>query len=319
MLRILAAALAALAFVLAHPVQASCGTAFCTVNTNWSAHGAWTERGARFDLRFEYMDQDQPQSGTQKVAVGQIPSHHDEVRTINRNWVASFDYGFNNNWGVTVALPVVNRSHEHIHNHMGAQLPETWNFTQAGDLRVLGRYQFAPVQQGGGSSQSGLNFGLKLPTGAFDVQNADGDAAERTLQPGSGTTDALLGAYHQRSLPQQDWSMFVQAIAQLPLNTREEFRPGNRLSLDVGLRYEATDKLGLLLQTNLLWRGRDTGAEAETDDSGGTSLWLSPGVAYAIGKDWQAYAFLQQSLYQYVNGVQLVAERGVVIGVSGRF
>jgi hypothetical protein len=42
-------------------------------------------------------------------------------------------------------------------------------------------------------------------------------------------------------------------------------------------------------------------------------------VAYAIGKDWQAYAFLQQALYQYVNGVQLVAERGVVLGISGRF
>jgi len=319
MLRILAAALAALPVMLSHPAQASCGAAFCTVNTDWSVHGAWTERGARFDLRYEYMDQDQPQSGTQKVAVGQIPSHHDEVRTLNRNWVASFDYGFDSHWGVSVALPVVNRSHEHIHNHMGAQLLETWDFNQAGDLRVLGRYQFAPEQRGAGSSQTGFNFGLKLPTGAFDVKNADGDAAERTLQPGSGTTDALIGAYHQRSLPQRDMSWFVQALAQLPLNAREGFQPGERLSLDLGLRYEATDRFGLLLQTNLLWRGRDQGVEAEPEDSGGYSLWLSPGVAYAIGKDWQAYAFLQQALYQYVNGVQLVAERGVVLGISGRF
>jgi hypothetical protein len=319
MFRIFAAALAALAAMLSHPAQATCGAAFCTVNTNWSAHGAWTERGARFDLRFEYMDQDQPQAGNDKVAVGQIHKHHDEVRTLNRNWVANFDYGFDSHWGVSVALPVVSRSHMHIHNHMGQQFVESWDFTEAGDLRALGRYQFAPVQQGTGSSQTGLNFGLKLPTGAFDVKNADGDLAERTLQPGSGTTDALLGAYHQRQLPLRDLSWFVQALAQVPLHARADFRPGERISLDLGLRYEATDKLGLLLQTNLLWRGRDEGARAEPEDSGGQSLWLSPGVAYAISRDWQAYAFLQQALYQHVNGVQLVAERAVVLGLSGRF
>ncbi len=316
MLRFFAAALAAL---LSHPAFASCGAAFCTVNTNWSAQGAWTERGARFDLRFEYVDQDQPQAGTEKVAVGQIPRHHDEVRTINRNWIASLDLGFDANWGMSVTLPVVDRSHTHIHNHHGAQIWDTWNFTDAGDLRVLGRYQLAPVQSGGQLGQVGFNFGLKLPTGPFDVQNASGDTAERTLQPGSGTTDALLGAYYRRSLPQKDLSWFVQGLAQLPLDTREGYKPGERVSLDVGLRYEATEKLGLMLQVNTLWRGRDKGVEAETEDSGGTSLWLSPGLAYALGKDWQVYAFLQQALYQYVNGVQLTADQAVAVGFSARF
>jgi hypothetical protein len=35
--------------------------------------------GLRADLRFEYIDRDQPRSGTQNVAVGEIPRHHDEV------------------------------------------------------------------------------------------------------------------------------------------------------------------------------------------------------------------------------------------------
>jgi len=39
---------------------ASCGTAFCMVNTNWNVQGVWTEPGLRLDLRFEYIDQDQP-------------------------------------------------------------------------------------------------------------------------------------------------------------------------------------------------------------------------------------------------------------------
>src|SRR5262245_25006260 len=72
--------------------QGSCGTAFCMVNTNWGMQGVSNERGARFDLRYEFIDQDQPMSGSRKVGVGEIRQHHDEVRTINRNWLATLDY-----------------------------------------------------------------------------------------------------------------------------------------------------------------------------------------------------------------------------------
>src|SRR3546814_1083114 len=47
----------------------------------------------------------------------------------------------------------------------------------------------------------GLNFGLKLPTGSFRVKNDEGAVAERSLQPGTGTVDGLLGAYYQQALP----------------------------------------------------------------------------------------------------------------------
>jgi len=321
MLRIFAAVLVALAAVQSHPARASCGSAFCSINTDWAVHGAWTERGLRADLRFEYVDQDQPQAGSRKVSVGEIPAHHDEVRTLNRNWIASLDYGFDDRWGMSVTLPVVNRSHEHIHNHMGEQIVESWQFTQAGDLRVLGRYQFGAVQSAGSgeSSRLGLLFGAKLPTGKFDVRNADGELAERSLQPGTGTTDALAGIYYFRDLPLRDLSWFAQGLVQVPLNERADYKPGARLGLDIGIRYRAGERLALLLQANALFRGRDTGAEAETEDSGGRSLWLSPGLSYALGQNVQAYGFLQLPLYQYVNGVQLVAGYAAVLGLSASF
>ena len=313
------AALAVLAIAAAH---AACGAAFCTVNTDWNAQGAWAEPGTRYGLRFEYLDQDQPQTGTRRLAVGEIRKHHDEVRTINRNWLASVDHAFDAAWGMSLALPLIDRAHQHIHNHHGAQLPESWNFTEAGDVRALARYQFAPEQSrdgSGASSGAGLELGLKLPTGAFNVRNAGGGLAERTLQPGSGTTDALLGAHYRRSLPQHDLSWFAHVQAQLPLAERDGFRPGERLSFDLGMRYDAGGDLGLLLQANLLLRGRDRGSEAESADSGGRSLWLSPGLAYALTRDLQAYAFVQRALYQKVNGVQLVATQAVALGVSARF
>ena len=165
----------------------------------------------------------------------------------------------------------------------------------------------------------GLTFGLKLPTGDYSVRNGNGDLAERTLQPGTGTTDAILGAYVVRSLPLADLSWFAQAQLQLPLNGRDGYKPGQRLAADAGLRYDVTAQLGLLLQANLLVRGKDSGVNAEPEDSGGRSLFLSPGVSYSVSRDVRLYGFLQLPLYQYVNGVQLTADKAAVVGLSARF
>src|ERR671933_1009334 len=128
--------MAALAAAVAGNAAGSCGSAFCMVNTNWNAQGAWIEPGARLDLRYEYINQDQPRAGSRAVGVGEIPQHHDEIRTINRNWLGTFDYTFNDKWGVSATLPFVSRDHSHIHHHMGADLFESWHFTELGDARV---------------------------------------------------------------------------------------------------------------------------------------------------------------------------------------
>ena len=71
---------------------ASCGSAVCVVDTHWNLQGFAPERGLRLDLRYEYIDQDQPMAGSDKVTVGQIQRHHDEIRTINRNYLGTLDY-----------------------------------------------------------------------------------------------------------------------------------------------------------------------------------------------------------------------------------
>lgn len=299
---------------------ASCGSAFCMVNTNWNVQGAWTEPGGRADLRYEYINQDRPMSGSARVGVGQIPRHHDEVQTANRNWLASFDYAFNPAWGTTVTVPVADRDHLHIHNHRGARLPENWNFTGLGDVRVLGRHQWSSEDADAARLDSyGINFGIKLPTGSIDVRNSDGTAAERSLQPGTGSTDVILGGYFMRVLGNSDLSLFAQGLHQRPINGRADYRPGTRSTLDLGLRYEMTAQLGLMLQVNVLHRGRDSGLQAEPEDTGGRSAFASAGLGYAITRDLQVYGFLQMPLYQYVNGVQLTAARSAVIGISTRF
>jgi hypothetical protein len=300
---------------------ASCGSAFCTINTSWDAHGAWLEPGARFDLRYETIRQDQPRAGTRNVSVGEIPRYHDEVLTVNRNLLGTLDYTFDQDWGVNLLVPMVERQHEHLQNDAGGPVPESWQFTELGDVRVMARRRLATTEHAQATSvaTTGVNFGLKLPTGRTDVRNADGELAERTLQPGSGTLDAVLGAYYSEHLPLRSVSWFVQGLAQLPLDSHDDYQPGNRLGIDVGMRYDAGDRLGLLVQLNALLKAHDRGAQAEPEDTGGKFLFLSPGVSYAFTGQFQAYAFVQLPVYQNVNGVQLVPRYAFAMGANARF
>jgi hypothetical protein len=297
------------------PASAGCGTAFCSINTDWNTQAAWTEPGARFDLRYEFIDQDQPRSGTRDVAVGEIPGHHDEVRTINRNWIAAFDYTFNAHWSAGVQLPIVSRSHSHLHNHMGAVLPESWSFSEAGDASVLARYRFDAAPQSAGF---GLQAGLKLPTGQYDIANEAGDVAERSLQPGTGTTDAILGAFYSGSAWERT-TWFAEMAWTAPLNEREHYKPGDRANLNVGLSRSISERLAFLLQLNTQWKDRDSGDEAEPEDTGGTFVHLSPGLGARLGARTQVYGFVQLPVYQRVNGVQLVADWALIAGLSRRF
>lgn len=292
--------------------SASCGSAVCNINTQWEQQGSWGGKGWRFDARFDWVDQDQPMDGAEEVAVGEVPSHDDEVRTINRNTLYSLDYSSDQNWGLSLQLPVLNPDHVHLHNHHGEQIPESWSYNEVGDVRVMGRYAIDP-------QSFGLIAGVKLPSGETEVTNEEGELAERTLQPGTGTTDGLVGVYYHQPFEGSDYSWFGQGLFQIATSDHNDYRPGNRTTLDAGLRYALTQKLGLLAQANIVIKGEDKGAEAEPDDSGGRFLFVSPGASYSIDQSIQLYGFLQLPLAQFVNGLQLTADYSLSAGVSVQF
>jgi hypothetical protein len=298
---------------------ASCGAAYCAVNTDLDAQGISGDPGFRLGLRYEYINQETLRSGRERVAPTGEPGTHDELHTYNRNLLASLDYVFTGGWGVSAQLPAVSRRHAHIHNDPvnGPEL-ETWDFTSVGDARIVARYQpsNAPFSAPG---VKGIRFGFKLPTGRIDETNADGAVAERSLQPGSGSTDMLLGVYATRGFIGNALSIFSEALWRHAVATRDSYRPGDQVSLDLGLNYPVSTKMSAVVQANMLFKSHDKGANAEPEDSGGRFLHLSPGLTYALTKTLGAYAFFQQPLYQYVHGTQLTADWAAVAGATYRF
>lgn len=317
--RQLAPVAAALATLLSVAAHASCGAAYCSLNTDLAAEAAGIVEGSAFDLRYEAIDQRQPRTGSRRIGVGEIPRHHDEVSTRNRNVIGTYSRTFASGWGVSLSAPFVARDHVHIHNHRGQQFRDEWNFEELGDLRVTARYQAALAGSGDAPRTAGVVAGVKLPTGRTGIANGKGDEAERTLQPGSGTTDLIAGAFFHQQLPGQRASWFAQAQVQHAIKESDGFRPGTQWSADVGYARSFADRFSGIVQLNAVLKRRDAGAAAEPGDSGSRSLFLSPGVSWQVTDSLRTYAFYQHPLHQRVNGVQLTPDRAIVLGVATRF
>ncbi|WP_162058972.1 hypothetical protein [Undibacterium sp. KW1] len=295
---------------------ASCGASFCLVNTDWVVQGAWLDRGNRLDLRYEQVRQDQLMSGSRKLAANEVDLRNREVETTSHRWLLNVDHGINEHWGISASIPFIDRSH--LHTEAGA--PVTWNFRQIGDARLSARYQSALQDTAtGGGTVFGANAGLKLATGKTDIANDTGTRAERSLQPGTGTTDLVASVYYRRVLADLATSWFVQANLEAPLNEKDGYKPGKKFGLDLGIRTEWSRNFSPMLQLNFQSRERDSGFNAEPENSGGDSLSISPGLSYKLAGQAHIYGFVQIPLHQRVNGEQLSPKWAATIGIQSTF
>lgn len=312
-----AGAVAVLCGLVAGAAEASCGSAFCVLNTDWDVHGLHSQAGkTTLDVHYEYLKQDRLRAGGQSISAAAAGEDPAELQTVNRNLTTTLDHALDAHWGVSVALPVVDRSHRHIEDPSGAADAESWHFSRPGDARLLGRYQ---VSDGRRQHSYGLQFGVKLPTGEYRLGNSQGVTAERALQPGTGSTDAIAGMYYSFHPTWRGLSGFVQAQYQFAVASKDGYRPGDQWTVNGGVAIPVATKLQALLQMNLQAKQRDSGANAEPDLSGGDFAFISPGLSYAATPALRVYGYFQQPLYRRVNGVQLSADEAWLGGVALRF
>jgi iron complex outermembrane receptor protein len=68
----------------------------------------------------------------------------------------------------------------------------------------------------------------------------------------------------------------LQGTVTQALNSIEEFKPGRRTELSAGWSHAMSQQWSTVLQLNLSHKGRDSGAQAEPENSGSTTVSLSP-------------------------------------------
>ncbi|HEY6896157.1 MAG TPA: hypothetical protein VI279_02765 [Rhodocyclaceae bacterium] len=307
----------------------ACASGGCTLSSDWESQGFSTRPGLKLDLRYDYLNQDQLRHGTGTIGAAQASRmltatgdpQEVEKYTSNRYLTLGLDYTVDGNWGVNLQLPYIQRRHSTLGtNSNGAAAADgayDSDTAGVGDIKVIGRYQgFTP------DHKFGVMFGLKLPSGSHDRSGTSTDPAspgssapiDRGLQAGSGTSDAILGAYYVDTLS-KNWDYFAQATVQAALNSKDGYRPGSGYNLNLGLRYLGWADVVPQVQLNSRYVRHDSGANADETSTGGTLIYLSPGVVVPLTSQTSVYGFVQLPIYQDLRGVQLAPRYTASVGV----
>jgi hypothetical protein len=265
-------------------------------------------KGGEVFVEYDFMDQTRNFAGTHSG-----PGADNDDKQIRSNFVvAGVQYMFNKDWGVMAELPVTNR---YFRTSEGGPDVESFNHTAFGDIRLMGVYTGLSADM-----STGLIAGVKLPTGDFKYNGFDRDVAI-----GSGSTDILLGGYHVGALSKDGaWGYFIQGQFDIPVATQDGYRPGDEFDGALGVSYAAWTsgdgrfRLSPVVQMIGSARVKDSGIEADPDNSGYGRLLISPGVQLDAG-NWKIYGDVEFPVYQAVNGNQLVAPELFKVVVSRRF
>ncbi|KAB2642370.1 MAG: TonB-dependent receptor [Verrucomicrobia bacterium] len=294
------------------PHASACCSCGCLLSPEWAIQGFSSEPGFKTNLVYTYLDQHQLRSGTRKLSASEVPDGQ-ELEAYTRNHYLTLDlaYVINPDWSAVLQVPFIVRDHAtYGEDHASYDSSST---SSIGDMNLVASYQGF-----GASHKLGVKFGLSLPTGAFTDTFRSGAPLDRGLQAGVGTTGVIAGVYYHDLLT-KDWGYFGEATTQAALNYRSDYQPGSAEKLSIGLRFTGIERITPQLQVNAKISARDLGGQSDHFNSGGTLVYLSPGVTVDLTKTLSSYAFVQLPLYQNVNGYQLAPTWILSVGIHSAF
>ena len=249
--------------------------------------GAYT-----LDFRYDSINQDERSSG---AATDWVATHRNLAATIETQLLGKT---------ISITVPRIDRTLE-----VGG---DTAKVVGLGDITISTRDTWNGYT---------VSAGLKLPTGKDNLNIlfpihylnqlpiAPNLAwrqifARRYLQPGTGSTDVLLGIRKDFGLATDNLTEFLQVQAQTAVISDIYFRPGTTLSLTAGLRHKLSESLALSLQGTLLRQYRDKNiqgtvdqAYAEDAETAGLEQIITAGISYKFNTTTNAYLFTSYPLH----------------------
>lgn len=192
-----------------------------------------------------------------------------------------------------------------------------------GDSTVLGRYTIYSRDRLGETIRVAPFLGIKVPTGEDTKQDSLGRLPQ-PLQLGSGSWDPILGTI----VTWQTFEWEFDSAVQYKFNTKaNDFTFGDEARLDLSFQYRLWPReLGSgvpaflygVLESNLLWNGKNMIGGVHDPNSGGTTWYLAPGIQY-VTKRVILETAVQVPVVQRLNGLALKNDYIVSAGLRVSF
>lgn len=314
--------------LITSPARATCGSANCFLVTG-TQEGVGTKGTLILDLSYRYVDQGKRLDGTDSVHEVLTPKvdfeneeleldHHREIKTQNTLVQMDLSWALTDRLTFAGSLPLYNqRDHEHYDevgtpNEFFTSEDGTSGF---GDVRLGARYAFLVRTKDlivGG-------LAIKLPTGQYKLLDSEGAINEPTIQPGTGSTDAIANLYYAHQWIPMRFEYFVSGSQKLNGENDLDYQVGVESLVNAGVSYSPGQKVGWILQVNARRTAHDKYKNELVPSTGATFVNITPGLRVHTSSSMSLYAFVQVPVYQDVNDAQLAPRTGLLVGVSKVF
>ncbi len=191
------------------------------------------------------------------------------------------------------------------------------------DASVIGRYTLYKDNAPGRTLRIAPFLGIELPTGDDNDSDSNG-SLPAPLQLGSGSWDPFLGIV----LTYQKLDYQIDLQASYKANTEADgFDRGDEIRFDASLQYRIwpttldVDPPGFLyavLEGNLMNVEPNVMSGVKNANSGGTSLFLSPGLQY-VTRRWIIEGIIQLPVLQNLRGAALRDDFSIRAGFRFNF
>ena len=173
------------------------------------------------------------------------------------------------------------------------------------DLALVAKYRLVKGQPGNIS----VIGGVIAPTGRDDVRLSNGELLEPSSQPGTGAWSYQAGAAYSRFLTPR---VTTDASAIYTIRTSHGgFEVGDRLDLGVAFAYRLTESIrafpnySVFAEANAVWLGKDEEGGEENPNSGGWTVYLTPGARVRLNQNVALTVAPSFPVLQDLNGDQI--------------
>jgi hypothetical protein len=184
-----------------------------------------------------------------------------------------------------------------------------------GDLTVFGHYRL-PVPTDIGF-ESSLLVGLKVPTGRTSNKDDEGSTFEAEFQPGSGSWDPMFGIAVTKPLERS--SIDANILYTLITEGTQDTDLGDVLNFNLAFTHrvvQGAPAIDVIIEANTLWKAKEEVNGEKDKHSGGTIVFLSPGVRVNIMNRLNAVLSIGIPVIQDLNGEQNEIDYRIVTGIN---
>lgn len=228
-------------------------------------------------------------------------------------------YGLTDRLEISVIIPFVGRTgiaEGELEEPGEAEVEVLGDSFGFGDITAIAQYHAFNADHA--FVDIAFSLGVKLPTGHTNELEDDQTRFETEFQPGSGSTDILFGTAIGKSIGA--WALNASAQYTLASEGAQDTDLGDTIeasaALSYGLALQGNSALSLSAEILVQDQQRET-VGLETDvNSGGTQVFIAPGVRYTSDKKWSIFGSLAFPIHEDLNGIQNDTDFRLTTGIS---